>query len=155
MGFLRTNSGSEKQWTHWIVTKISVTSAKSLCTPWIPAPGSQRQINLWVRGQSALQREFQDSLHYKGSFRMSRATQRNPVMKNKETNNQNWAYLQRISSLRLFLLTKESHQHNSDLRQSAPAPFYPTLIQNTIKMVAGILKYGMQSFFLELSVLRL
>ena len=45
-------------------------------TPLIPALGRQRQADLWVRGQSGLQNEFQDS-------------QGNPVSKtNKQTNKQ-------------------------------------------------------------------
>ena len=44
--------------------------------PLIPALWRQRQVDLC---------EFKDSLVYRVSFRTSRATQRNPVLKNKKT----------------------------------------------------------------------
>ena len=49
-----------------------------MCTPLIPALGRQRQR----QGDPC---EFQDSLVYRMSFKTARATQRDPVSKNKQT----------------------------------------------------------------------
>ena len=46
--------------------------------PLIPAPGRQRQADLC---------EFEASLAYRVSFRTARATQGNPVLKNKNNSN--------------------------------------------------------------------
>jgi hypothetical protein len=47
-------------------------------TPLIPALGRHRQANFWVQGQPGIQSEFQ----------IARDIQRNPVLKNKQTNKQ-------------------------------------------------------------------
>jgi hypothetical protein len=49
------------------------------CTSLIPALGSQRQADFWVRGQPGLQSEFQDSQGY---------TEK-PCLKKQKTNNNN------------------------------------------------------------------
>jgi hypothetical protein len=48
-------------------------------TPLIPALGRQRQVDFWVRGQPALQSEFQDSQGYT----------ENPCLKNQKQTNKN------------------------------------------------------------------
>jgi hypothetical protein len=54
-------------------------------TPLIPALGSQRQVDLWVRGQPGLQSEFQDCRGYTEKPCLVKQTKQNKTKQNKQT----------------------------------------------------------------------
>jgi hypothetical protein len=56
-------------------SKECVAASQSWCTPLIPAPGRQSQVDPRFQGQAGLQSEFQDS----------QVTHRNPVSKPNQT----------------------------------------------------------------------